>query len=215
MGVNSQGVAYDFGQMGVAFINGTDSFQPPTGMVITAITSVGGNLDLTFDNTGGLISELDANGNSPWFTTAADAHGTGVIASQNAHNDAGSGAGTNATGVITLAIANANIKVGMIVQQSTMCPRSLTDPYIVKSISGTTLTVAKKSNPRSTAATAGNLATGDAAAIFFFENGGGQGFGGAQVTESSSLALADGTTIYGRWTSGKLKTGKAIIYFGF
>jgi len=212
MGINSQGVSYDFGQMGVAFVNGTDSFHPPTGMVIVAITSVsGGSTDTTFADSGGLISELDANGNSPWLTTEADAHGTGISAAQNAHNDNGS----NATGVITLAGADANIKVGMIVEQSTMCPRSLTNPYVVKSISGTTLTVAKKLAPTITAAVAGNLATSDAAAIHFFENNGGQGFGGKQVAASSSLALADGTTVYGRWTGGKLASGAVIVYFGF
>tara|TARA_R100001129_G_C5270643_1_gene234017 strand:+ start:224 stop:856 length:633 start_codon:yes stop_codon:yes gene_type:complete len=210
MGINSQGVSYDFGQMGVAFVNGTDSFHPPTGMVIVAITAVGGTTDVTFADTVGLISELDANGNSPWFTTAADAHGTGISAAQDAHNDNGS----NATGVITLTSADANIKVGMIVEQSTMCPRSLTNPYVVKSISGTTLTVAKKLTPTITAAVAGNLASGGAA-IHFFENNGGQGFGGKQVAASSSLALADGTTVYGRWTGGKLAGGAVIVYFGF
>ena len=165
--------------------------------------------DTDFNNTNGLISELDEDGNSPWVTTDADAHGTGVSAAQNAHNDNGN----NATGVITLAGADANIKVGMIVEQSTMCPRSLTDPYIVKSISGTTLTVAKESNPRSTAATAGDLASGSAAAIHFFENTGGQGFGGIELDDS--VQLPAGATIYGRWTGGKLAAGSIIAYFGF
>jgi len=213
MGINSQGTAYDFGQLGSAFVNGTDAFYPPKGMVIVAITSLHAT-DTDFANSGGLISELDEHGNSPWITTEADAHGTGVSAAQNAHNDAGSGAGTNPTGVITLAGADANIKIGMIVEQSTMCPRSLTDPYIVKSISSTTLTVAKESNPRVTAATAGNLATGDAAALHFFENHGGQGFGGIQST-ASNMQIPGGATIYGRWTGGKLAGGSIIIYFGY
>tara|TARA_Y100000004_G_scaffold68733_1_gene77116 strand:+ start:273 stop:896 length:624 start_codon:yes stop_codon:yes gene_type:complete len=207
MGINSQGTAYDFGQMGSMLVTGTNAFYPPKNMVIVAITSLDSDTD--FNNTNGLISELDEDGNSPWVTTDADAHGTGVSAAQNAHNDNGN----NATGVITLAGADANIKVGMIVEQSTMCPRSLTDPYIVKSISGTTLTVAKESNPRSTAATAGDLASGSAAAIHFFENTGGQGFGGIELDDS--VQLPAGATIYGRWTGGKLAAGSIIAYFGF
>ena len=49
MGINSQGVAYNFGQLGSAFM-GTDHAQtltPPDGMVITAITMVG--VDILFD----------------------------------------------------------------------------------------------------------------------------------------------------------------------
>ena len=49
MGINSQGVAYNFGQLGSAFM-GTDhntALTPPDGMVITAITMVG--VDIVFD----------------------------------------------------------------------------------------------------------------------------------------------------------------------
>ena len=212
MGINSQGTAYDFGQMGSMLVTGTNAFYPPKNMVIVAITSL--HSDTDFNGTNGLISELDEDGNSPWLTTDADAHGTGVSAAQNAHNDAGGGAGTNPTGVITLAGADANIKVGMIVEQATMCPRSLTNPYIVKSISSTTLTVAKKLSRNSTTAVAGNLASGSAAAIHFFENTGGQGFGGIQAT-AANMQIPAGATIYGRWTGGKLADGKIIAYFGF
>ena len=207
--MNSQGVAYDFGQLGSMFVNTTAAFYPPKGMVIVAITALHAT-DTDFADSGGLISELDEHSNSPWVTSQADAHGTGVSAAQNAHNDGGS----NDTGVITLASADANITVGMVVEQSTMCPRSLTDPYIVKSISGTTLTVAKKSNRGAIAATAANLAGGAAAAIYFFENHGGQGFGGVQST-ATNMQIPGGTTIYGRWTGGKLAGGSIIAYFGY
>tara|TARA_R100000152_G_C6685380_1_gene118260 strand:- start:28 stop:660 length:633 start_codon:yes stop_codon:yes gene_type:complete len=210
MGINSQGTAYDFGQLGSMLVTSTTAFYPPKGMVINCITSIDSATE--FDNAG-LISETDEHGNSPWVTTATAAHGTGVSAAQNAHNDAGGGAGTNPTGVITLAGADANIKVGMIVEQATMCPRSLTNPYVVKSISGTTLTVAKKQNRGATAATAANLASGAAAAIYFFENHGGQGFGGAQLDDT--FTIASGISLYGRWTEGKLDAGKVIVYFGY
>ena len=210
MGINSQGTAYDFGQLGSMLVTGTTVFYPPKGMVINAITSIAADTEF---NNAGLISETDEYGNSPWMTTATAAHGTGVSAAQNAHNDAGSGAGTNPTGVITLAGADANIKVGMIVEQATMCPRSLTNPYVVKSISSTTLTVAKKQNRGATAATAANLASGAAAAIYFFENHGGQGFGGDQLDDT--FTIASGITLYGRWSEAKLDAGKVIVYFGY
>ena len=207
MGINSTGVSYDFGQLGSMFVSGTTVFYPPKGMVIIAITSL---QDTAEFNNAGLISELDEHSNSPWMTTATAAHGTGVSAAQNAHNDGGS----NDTGVITLASSDTNITNGMIVEQGTMCPRSLTDPYIVKEIDGTTLTVAKKSNRGAAAATAANLAGGAAAAIYFFENTGGQGFGGIQST-ASNMQIPGGTTIYGRWTGGKLAAGSIIVYFGY
>ncbi len=41
MGINSQGVAYDFGQLGSGFVDTTGEFTPPTGKVIVAITFLG------------------------------------------------------------------------------------------------------------------------------------------------------------------------------
>ena len=204
MGQNTQGVAYNFGQMGSMLVTGTDAFYPPKGRVIVAITSLSDDTD--FNSTNGLISELDENGNSNWVSADADAHGTGISAAQNAHNANGG----NAVGVITLAGDDANIKVGMIVENATMCPRSLTDPYVVKSISGTVLTVAKKSNPRTAAAVAGNVAAAGNA-IHFFRDGG-QGFGGIELSDATQIPV--GVTIYGRWTGGKLAAGKIIAYFG-
>jgi len=211
MGINSTGVSYDFGQMGVAFISGTGSFNPPAGMVIVAITSVNATA-AEFDDSGGLISELDANGNSPWLTTEADAHGVGVINDTlKGHNN------SDTSNNITLNGSNSNIKVGMILQSALLFPRSLTNPYVVKSISGTTLVAAKKLTPTITAPAAAAVASGGGGEdIFFLENGGGQGVGGVKINDSAAkLSLAEGTTIYGRWTGGKLSAGQVIIYFGF
>ncbi len=207
MGQNSTEVAYGFGQMGCMMVDGTDAFFPPKDMVIVAITAL---TDINFHATNGLVSDFerytDGANNSPWITTDADAHGTGEIAAQNAHNDG------NAAGVITLASADATIKPGMIVEQGTMCPRDLVNPYVVKSISGTTLTVAKRNRPHATAAVRADLASGAAAAIYFFSPRG-QGFGGVQMDASNTIPR--GVTIYGRWTAGKLNAaGTLIAYFG-
>ena len=208
MGQNSTEVAYGFGQMGCMMVDGTDAFFPPKDLVIVAITAL---TDINFNATGGLVSDFerytDGANNSPWITTEADAHGTGEIAAQNAHNANGG----NATGVITLASADDTIQPGMIVEEATMCPRDLVNPYIVKSIDGTTLTVAKRNRPQATAAVAANLAAAGAEINFFASHG--QGKGGVEMDASNTIPK--GVTIYGRWTAGKLNAaGTLIAYFG-
>ena len=212
MGQNSQEVAYGFGQMGSMLVDGTDAFYPPKGMVVVAITVLA---DATFHATDGLVSDLETltgSSNSPWISTNADAHGTGLLATQNAHNNGGTGHGT---GIITIGTASPLIKKGMIVEEATMCPRSLTDPYVVLSHDGSTtavgLTVAKKSNPNVAAAVAANLASGSAAEILFFSENG-QGAGGVEMDASNTVPA--GVTIYGRWTQGLLTGGTVICYFG-
>ena len=74
MGINSQGTAYDFGQMGSMLVTGTDVFYPPKNMVIVAITSLDSLTD--FADTVGLVSELNQSGIgkisvSNFVTTAA------------------------------------------------------------------------------------------------------------------------------------------------
>lgn len=214
MGQNTQGVGYDFGQMGSMLVTGTNAFYPPKNMVIVAITS----LDATntdFADSGGLISELDEHGNSPWMTTEADAHGTGIVAATTGHNNNGNA--DHDTGEITLAAASTKIKKGMIVESATLCPRSLTDPFVVLSHDGVTtaegLVIAKQSNPKIAVDHAGNVGSGAAENIYFFENRGGQGFGGIQLTDG--VQIPGGTTIYGRWTGGKLAGGSIVVYFGY
>ena len=193
--------------LGSAIADTTATIYPPKGMVIIAIHA----LEATaFNATSGLKSEVEnltGNNNARYMDTELDAHGTGEIATQNGHNDNGS----NDTGVITLASADSTIKQGMVVEEATMCPRSLTDPYIVKSISSTTLTVAKQSNPIVAAAVAANLASGAAAEILFFSENG-QGAGGVEMDASNTVPA--GVTIYGRWTQGLLTGGTVICYFG-
>ena len=194
--------------LGSAIADTTATIYPPKGMVIIAIHAFTAT---AFNATSGLKSEVEnltGNSNARYIDTELDAHGTGEIATQNGHNDNGG----NDTGVITLASADSTIKQGMVVEEATMCPRSLTDPYIVKSISSTTLTVAKQSNPRVAAAVAANLASGSAAATLFFSEHG-QGSGGLTVDANDVVPALQ--TIYGRWTSViKNDTGRAIFYFG-
>ena len=55
MGINSQGVAYNFGQMGSVYTtHGQDAIKPPTGKVFVAITMLANTV---FDDAGGLVAE--------------------------------------------------------------------------------------------------------------------------------------------------------------
>ena len=217
MGQNSTEVAYGFGQMGSAFTDTANApIYPPKGLVIIAITFLADTqLELLGTNAGGLTSDLvtDAGGTaqSHWIGTDVAAHDLGNHEDADAHNDNGS----NATGVITLAAASDLIKSGMIVEHATMCPRSLTNPYIVKSVSSTSVTLAKQNNPRQTAAVAANYATGSSAQKAQFYDPHQQGYGGKIVDNSNTFPK--GITIYGRWTGveiGDSKTGALITYFG-
>ena len=55
MGINSQGVAYNFGQLGSVYTtHGSDAIKPPTGKVFVAITMLTATV---FDDSGGLVAE--------------------------------------------------------------------------------------------------------------------------------------------------------------
>ena len=55
MGINTQGVAYNFGQLGSVYTtHGQDAIKPPTGKVFVAITMLTATV---FDDSGGLVAE--------------------------------------------------------------------------------------------------------------------------------------------------------------
>jgi hypothetical protein len=217
MGINSQEVAYGFGQFGNAFTATANApIYPPKDLVIVAITFLADTqLELLGTNAGGLTSDLvtDVGGTSQslWIGTDVAAHDLGNHEDDDTHNDNGS----NDTGVITVDAASALIKPGMIVEHATLCPRSLTNPYMVKSVSGTSVTLTKKLSKNVTEAVAGNYATGSSAQKAQFYDPRSQGFGGTVVINTTTFP--EGVTIYGRWTGveiGNGKTGALIAYFG-
>ena len=59
MGINSTEVAYNFGQFGSVFNDGTAAIKPPTNKVFVAITFVEAT---TFDSSGGLKADNDSAG---------------------------------------------------------------------------------------------------------------------------------------------------------
>ena len=70
MGINSTEVAYNFGQLGSVFNDGTAAITPPTNKVFVAITMLA---DTTFDTTGGLVSDVsNITAGLEYITTASN-----------------------------------------------------------------------------------------------------------------------------------------------
>ena len=107
MGINSTEVAYNFGQLGSVFNDGTAAIKPPTGKVFVAVTMVAAT---TFDDHGGLVAQQDSAGAGLEYISTEDASGT----AQTAH-DASGGSETTSTG-----------SGGVVVDSSNSFPAGLT-----------------------------------------------------------------------------------------
>ena len=92
MGINSTEVAYNFGQLGSAFNNGTAVMTPPTGMVFIAITCL---TDVTFDTTGGLLAD-----------TTNTANGLEYVGTDVAAHDASPATTSSGTGGIAVVVGS-------------------------------------------------------------------------------------------------------------
>jgi len=196
MGINSQGVAYDFGQMGSAITDSTGtSVHAPKGMVIVAITSL--NSDTAFTaSAAGLVSELQTGrlAAPEYINTVASANDTGDTTST------ASTSGSSTT--LTLGAANSDISVGMIIESmgDTDIPVSLTAPTTVVAYDGATTVTMSAAH------------TVNSQTVGFFSPNNSTGRGGETVVAAHTIPA--GVTIYGRWTSFLLSAGRAIAYFG-
>tara|TARA_R100001129_G_C5308507_1_gene244491 strand:+ start:635 stop:1000 length:366 start_codon:yes stop_codon:yes gene_type:complete len=85
MGINSTEVAYNFGQLGSAYSDGSDALKPPTNKVFVAITMLE---DTTFDNTDGLVADIPVLGSDQYIGSAQPAND---LASGSETTDEGSG----------------------------------------------------------------------------------------------------------------------------
>tara|TARA_R100000388_G_C7239732_1_gene160395 strand:- start:1600 stop:2277 length:678 start_codon:yes stop_codon:yes gene_type:complete len=224
MAINSQEVAYQFGQHGSAITDSTSELlHPPKGLVIVSITALAETKFTTLSADSNYTFDTGDITNGPkniFANTDNSAHGFGELTRTNGnqftgHNDNGS----NDTGKITLNAASPLIKPGMIVESETLCPRDLDNPYVVQSHNGATtnqgLLIEKRKSTGTLAAVAGDLASGAAETLAFYANDGGvsgQGKGG--LTMNTNDTLPTGVTIYGRYEALKLSTGRVIVYFG-
>jgi hypothetical protein len=71
MGINSTEVAYNFGQFGSVFNDGTAAITPPTDKVFVAITFVEAT---TFDSSSGLVADNDVASGREYMGTDTAAH---------------------------------------------------------------------------------------------------------------------------------------------
>ena len=87
MGINSTEVAYQFGQLGSAYIagNATDAIKPPTGKVFVAITMLDNTV---FEDSGGLVADTPLSGVDQYIGTEQPAHD---LAASSETTDEGSG----------------------------------------------------------------------------------------------------------------------------
>lgn len=196
MGINTQGVAYNFGQLGSAITDSTSvPLRAPKGMVIVAITSLADATAFTADATG-LVSATESGrlADPEFFNTA------------NAANDTGDTTSTAETSgsstTLTLTAANSDISVGMIIESmsDTDIPVSLTNPTTVVAYDGaTTVTMSAAHNVSSQT-------------VGFFSPNNSTGRGGLQMDANDTIPA--GCTIYGRYSSLLLSDGRIIAYFG-
>ena len=92
MGINSQTVSYQFGQLGSVYTtSSSDPIKPPTGKVFVAFTTLA---TTTFDNEGGLVAQQDSTAGLEYISTE-----TAGGADQNAHDAATPTAATGSGGL--------------------------------------------------------------------------------------------------------------------
>ena len=98
MGINSQTVSYQFGQLGSVYTtSSSNAIKPPTGKVFVAFTTLA---TTTFDDHGGLVAQQDSTAGLEYISTE-----DGSGATQTAH-DASGGSETTSTGSEGLVVAS-------------------------------------------------------------------------------------------------------------
>ena len=222
MGINSTGVAYNFGQLGSVFCNVDNVIIPPKGHVICAITFLDGNtptiltpekLDEGGPNfpaiSGSTADHVDSSGNN-YFNF------NGVWSSEIP--DATHAVNTNIT-LDTPAVPAGRIKVGNYVllvngdaseQDTDMVIDTADTPYpIYSGPNKQGVYVTAYDGVDKVKLSAEITSSSDQALVFLDET---HGAGGVSA---ASFAFPEGVTIYGRWTAFKGENAKGVIcYFG-
>tara|TARA_R100000234_G_scaffold23482_2_gene13393 strand:- start:340 stop:933 length:594 start_codon:yes stop_codon:yes gene_type:complete len=196
MGINSTGVAYNFGQLGSTYLKEDDqTVIAPEGMAIVAITFVGAN---------------DSQINS--------------LIAKDATNFANSASSAHSTGRTTRTVDQGNATTNKIIfDQENFVSGSdqieIGDEVYdgaTQALHGTvTVLNPDGDNTKEIQISASVAITNNETLVFVKPNKvGHRGVGG--MTLASGEVFASGTTIYGRWDSVKLNNNdsRAIIYFG-
>jgi hypothetical protein len=199
MGINSQGVAYNFGQLGSALLSGANNtLTAPEGQVIVAITFLGNTADA------GALSALTSSDNTNFVNHDASAHSTGTYTRTVA------GATSSSQDVV---FAEENAGTGN--NDSVV----VGDEVYVTSTGvslGTVSAINVSSNTKKISFSASATSLSDAITITFVKPNliGYKGVGGMTLTASHKFPA--GTTIYGRWDSVSANDADdlLIVYFG-
>ena len=189
MGINSTATAYNFGQMGSAFLSADDNTVTcPEGMAIVAITFI------TDSEVNTLVSK-DAN---LFPNTVGAAHDRGHQTIQ-----VNGAVTTSATIAFDVTTASLGLELG-------------DEVYLTATgaLLGTIITLGTSNIVISATTSIDN----DAFVSILTpgkNNAGSEGVGGLALTNGTTFA--GGTTIYGRWDSVKLNDdgSSAIVYFGY
>ena len=215
MGINSTEVAYGFGQMGSVFTNLAKPVYPPKEHVIVAIQFLAANTPTELHT-----ETLDISGPQFITTEGTEANDANYIGVTEAAAD---GAGST-VGVVTIGATNTKIKKGqyiLIAADGDTIDAGLTvdsgaghltpiyqgpnaQALIVKSISGTTLTI---SNADGSTFDASSI---DASNTFYFLDE----YHAAGGTTTEGVTFPKGVVIYGRWTTITPAAAPVICYFG-
>jgi len=219
MGINSQGVAYNFGQLGSAYSDIAQVIVPPKDMVICAITFLASNTPTILTP-----EKLDKNG--PNYFAISDStdedvevagnnyfNFNGVFSSEVTDNSgsditeitlATSGAGKVQVGQYVLLVNNDADESGataMTIDAQTPTPiyngPSQQGVKVVSFNGTTTVTLDTGISP-------------DGQALVFLD----EQHGAGGIT-AAGQAYPEGLTIYGRWTAFKPSAAGVICYFGY
>tara|TARA_R100000654_G_scaffold20616_1_gene41607 strand:+ start:28 stop:621 length:594 start_codon:yes stop_codon:yes gene_type:complete len=196
MGINSQGVAYNFGQLGSTYLaEDAQTVIAPEGMAIVAITFVGAN--------DSQINTLVSKDATNFLNTVSAAHSTGTTTRTVNQSNA-------TTNKIIFAQENFvsisdQIRVGDEVYDGT-----------THLLHGTVTALNPDGNNTKEIQISASVAiTNGETLVFVTPNKiGHRGVGGMRIPAGE--VFVSGTTIYGRWDSVKLNDddSRAIIYFG-
>ena len=219
MGINSTGVAYNFGQLGSAYSDIAQTIVPPVGKVICAITFIEANTPTILTP-----EKLDENG--PNFVAISGSTGDDLeVAGNNYFNFNGIFAshvtnGTIAAGSnVTLATSGVGkVKVGQYVllvnddaneegADAMGIDTAETPVPIYKGPSKQGVRVGSF-NGTTTVTLDAQITPSSQALIFLDEQHGAGGI------TAAGQAYPAGLTIYGRWTAFKGSAAGAICYFG-
>jgi hypothetical protein len=196
MGINTQGVAYNFGQLGSTFLSENDqTVIAPEGQAIVAITFI------TDSEVNTLISKDPTN----FANTATAAHSTGSLVTARTVNQADGSSNEIIFDQENFIDSSDQIRVGDEVYDGAD-----------QTLHGTVTALDPNGNNTKQIQISATVAlTNNETLAFVTPNKmGHRGVGGMAIT--NSFTFAGGTTIYGRWDSVKLHddASSAIVYFG-